>query len=233
MRCRALARFQATPGPRTLMIMAEEPELTERELRFVSEYIADPIAVRAYMRAFVCKSYNTARTNSSKLLAQANIKAEIDAAREARAKECGASFKRTLRKLASIAFGDPDDLYVADPENGGLPKPRPWDEIPAHARKNITSVKLKRRKLKGADDCLYEVEELEYKTLDPMAALDKLCKYLGIEKGSLTADELRAIIFGQAAAANGAATAPAQAADGAGGVQGGDGDGSGGLHPDE
>lgn len=212
------------------------PELTECERRFINEFLADPVAVAAYMRAFDCKVYGTAAVLASRLLKKDHIKAHLDASRRASAKQFGVSFNRALRKLAAVAFADPDALYEPDPENGGLPKPRPWADIPPAARKNIVSVKIKRRKLKGADDCLYELEELEYKMLDPMAALDKLCKYLGITKGSMTVDELRNLIYGPAAAANPPATqsgAPPVPADG---VQPGSEPGTAGraeLDPDE
>lgn len=182
--------------------MAELPtSLNERQLRFCHEYIAEPIAAQAYLRVFG-GAYSTARVEGPKLLANPAIAAEIESARDAWAKRCRLSFQRTLRTLAAIAFADPADLYESDDQNGGLPKPRPWNEIPPGARKNIKSVKFKRRKLsaKGDPDCLWEIEELEYKVADKEWAIGKLCEYLGITKGSLTPDELRAIIYGTTAA---------------------------------
>lgn len=187
-------------------------ELTEQQLRFVAEYVADPrSATRAYQRAFDLPHTNqSARTLACNLLKNVNVQAAIDAAREEWCKTLRFGFRTAVRKLASIALGDAGDFYEADDDNGGLPKPRPWNHIPPTARKNITSVKFKRRKLKSEASEVYELEELEYKVADQAWALGKLCEYLGVTKGSLTADELRGIIAGTtAAAANAPQTPPA------------------------
>jgi hypothetical protein len=177
-------------------------QLTERELKFVREYVAEPNAVRAYMKVFGERSYNQARVQAALLKNKPRVATEIEAGFTAHARSCKAKFSATIRKLASIAFQDPDAYYESDPDNGGLPKPKPWDEIDPASRKNICGVKLKRKRLKSATSELYEVEEVEYKFLDPMKALDMLCSHLGITKGGMTPDELRAIIFGSAAAAH-------------------------------
>jgi hypothetical protein len=48
----------------------------------------------------------------------------------------------------------------------------------------MQGVKIKRRKLKGASDdtVVLEVEEVEYKFPDKNAAIEKLCKHLGLTK---------------------------------------------------
>ncbi len=173
-------------------------QLTEQQRRFVAEYVADPrSATRAYQRAFNHPpTHTTSRNLASALMKDPHIQAALAEAREEWARSLRISFRSMIRKLASIALADPDDYFEPDAENGGLPKPRPWVDIPATARKNIKNVKIKRRKLKGADDCLYELEEFEYKVVDQEWALGKLCEYLGVTKGSLTADELRSIIAG-------------------------------------
>jgi hypothetical protein len=62
--------------------MAEPaPTLTEKQLRFACEYAADPNATQAYRRAFGSCSYNMARTEGPRLLANPAVKAEINAAR--------------------------------------------------------------------------------------------------------------------------------------------------------
>jgi len=198
-----------------------EGELTEQQLRFVAEYVADPrSATRAYQRAFnlhPVTSYNSAGVAAHALLKNLKIQAEIKACRHEWCKRHKITFQSTVRKLASIAFGDADDYYESDPENEGLPKPRPWREIPATARKNIKSIKFKRRKLKNpkdSSDCATELEELEYKLVDPEWALGKLCEYLGVTKGSLTTDELKQLIFGTTARAH-QTNVPAPATGGA------------------
>ena len=180
----------------TLPLVTPDNTLTERELRFVAEYVAEPNGTRAYMRAFGNPNYSTAATSAKDLLKKPHIRAEIAAARRAWVKQCRVSFQRTIRTLANIAFADTYDLYEPDPENNDLPKPRPWSEVPPHARKLVESVRIKRRKLKTESGELYEIEEIEYRTTSREWALNKLCDYLGITKGTLTVEDLRAILFG-------------------------------------
>lgn len=200
--------------------MADSATLSEKELRFCAEYAAEPNATQAYLRAYDC-AYTTANTEGCKLLVKPCIAAEIEAARKEYRRTCGVKFAKVVRKLAAIAFNDPDDFFEADADNCGLPKPRPWAKIKPRARKNILTVKLKRKRLRSAkknDDCLYEIEELDYKMLDPMAALALLCQYLGVTKGSLTVDELRSMVAGTAA--------PGSVASGPAGAEGGATDGA-------
>lgn len=185
-----MAELPLTPGGATL---------NESQLRFVAEYVADPRSkADAYRRAYNSPTMGvkSACASAIHLLDDARIQSEIAAARRDWCRKHRVTFQTVVRKLASIALGDSADLYEADPENGHLPKPRPWHHIPPAARKNIVTVKFKRRKLKDATDCVYELEELDYKVLDPMAALALLCQYLGVTKGSLTAEQLRDIIHG-------------------------------------
>lgn len=178
-------------------------ELTPLEIKFVRELVADPgNQTRVYMKVFGTKLYTTAAPAAVRLMKRPRVAAEIEAAHNAHARRCRAKFTATVRKLASIAFQDQDAYYESDPDNGGLPKPRPWDDIDPVSRKNICGIKIKRKRLKSATSEIYEVEDIEYKVLDPMKALDMLCSYLGITKGGMTPDELRAIIFGSAAAAH-------------------------------
>jgi len=172
----------------------ERPKLTVRQRRFVEEYAADPVAVQAYFRAFgrttnrgTRRTYGGASKSALRLLQNDVIKAEIEAAQAAYERRTRVSKARTLREIAAIAFADPADVYAPDPANGGLPMPRPWDEVPVGARKAISSVKIKRRRLKdkGDEATEWELEELEYKFHSKDAALDKLCKRLGLTKGDM------------------------------------------------
>lgn len=207
--------------------------LTEQQRRFVAEFVADPkSATRAYQRAFnLPYTHESSRTQACQLLKNPHIQAALAAQRREWGKGHRVTFRRLITKLASIAFGDVADLYESDPDNGGLPKPRPWDHIPPTARKNIKSIKFKRRKLKSESSELYELEEFDYKVADQEWALGKLCEYLGVTKGSLTADELRAIIYGNAA--NAAATPQDQAALPAASTEAGADTPVIKLHPDE
>lgn len=165
--------------------MADRPKLTEKQKRFVAEYAADPNAVQAYFRAFgrvtsrgVRRSYHGASRAAQRLLKNDSIKAEVTAAVRAHARACGVTARRTIREIALLAYADPDDLYEPDPATG-LPVPRPWRDIPPHARRTIAAVKVKRRRRTVAEE-EWEYEELEFKTHSKDAALDKLCRRLNL-----------------------------------------------------
>jgi phage terminase small subunit len=164
--------------------MAQKSALTEKELRFCREYACDPNATQAYLKAYGPQvSYGAAREAASVLLTKPNVKAEVDAARREYLRRVGLDATRILRGMTAAAFADMDDCFEPDPANGGLPKPRPWAEIPVATRRAMQGVKLKRRRLlaRGKGEATdWEVEELEYKFPDKGAAFDKLFRHLGM-----------------------------------------------------
>ena len=158
--------------------------LTEGEIRFCEEYAADPNATQAYRRAYPAATYKTARTEGSRLLADPDIKAVVDAIRHDYRRGLRIDTRRTLREAAGIAHADLGDLFEADPDNGGLPKPRKWSDVPPSTRKAIQTTKITRRRLceKGrkGETTEWEVESLEFKLFPKMDAIKTLCAYLGL-----------------------------------------------------
>lgn len=194
--------------------------LTTKQRRFVAEYAADGNAVQAYFRAFgrhtskgKPRSYKSAQVASSRLLSNAMVAAEVEAANAEHAARVGVDKDRVLRELAALAFADPGDVYRADPANDGLPTPRAWDDIPPAARRAIQATKIKRRRLKEKGEATqWEVEEIEYKFHSKTDALDKLCKRLGLyaaeEKGDANDAGGRSVEFLARLAALAAARQP-------------------------
>lgn len=178
------------------------PKLTEKQRRFVAEYAADENAVQAYFRAFgrttakgTARSYRAAQVNASKLLSTAIIQQELEKAREEYAARVRVSKGRVLREVSAVAFADPADAFDPDP-NGGPLLARPLHKIPAATRRAIQSVKVKRRRIAGNGNEVYEVEEVEYKFASKLDALDKLCKRLGFYSDEATAPkDGRAVII--------------------------------------
>lgn len=160
--------------------------LTAPQLRFCEEYAADPIGVQAYRRAFPGCSYNSARVEASKLLREPNIQAEIEACREGYRKATRVNAMRVLRELSAAGFFSWSDVLEGDDQcNGGLPRPKAWKDIPPAAKRALTSVKIKRKRIASTvkdDATCWEIEDIEFKGPDKNAALDKLCKHLGITK---------------------------------------------------
>lgn len=174
--------------------------LSEKELRFCREYAANPNATEAYLRAFRDSSYVTARTRSYRLLQKPAIQAELTASRKAYAKRARVSAVKALKELAAIAHFDPDDVFEGDDAcNDGLPVPRRWREIPPMARRAIAKIKIKRKRLSAGtrakdDKTCWEIEEVDYQFHSKDAALDKLCKHLGLTKDGAALEELLAAL---------------------------------------
>lgn len=207
--------------------------LTDNQLRFVREYVACRIATQAYMRAFTTPdftpAYNTARTEGSRLLANPDIKAEIEAASEVHKKECGFSTNKVLREYALCAFVDKVEYFEPDPHTG-LPRPRHWDKISPAMRRVIQSIKVKKRIVRKPDEenpFIEEIEEIEYRFADKLKALDKLADHLGLTKDNDAVKQLLALLATTAAGDQSSdATQSGQSADGANGA------GAGGPHTD-
>lgn len=207
--------------------------LTDNQLRFVREYVASRNATQAYLRAFstpdYTPAYSTARVEGCKLLANPNVQAEVQAAKEMHAKECGFSASKVLREYALVAFVDKVEYFEADAHTG-LPKPRHWDKISPAMRRAIVSIKVKKRIVRNPshdDPTIEEIEEIEYKLADKLKALDKLADHLGLTKDSDAVKQLLTILSTTAPGDQSSdATQSGQSADGT------DGSGAGGPHPD-
>lgn len=89
--------------------------LTEKQSRFVDEYLIDFNATRSYKAAYPnCKSDNTARTESCKFLAKPNIQEEV-MKRKARLKEkVQITQEMVINEYKKIAFFDPRKLFNDD-----------------------------------------------------------------------------------------------------------------------
>lgn len=85
-------------------------ELTPNQKIFVDEYLIDLNATRAYKAAYKsCKKDETARTNGSRLLTNANIKAYVDKRMQERAKRTEITQDKVLEELAKIGFANIGD----------------------------------------------------------------------------------------------------------------------------
>jgi phage terminase small subunit len=167
----------------------EKPALTLKQKRFIEEYACDGNATQAYFRAFgrttskgTRRSYLAAQVQSSRLLLNPIVAAEVKAAQDAYAARIRVTKARVLKEVAAVAFADPADAFDPDP-NGGPLVAKKLHDIPAATRRAIQSVKVKRRRIAGGGNEVYEVEEVEYKFASKMDALEKLFKKLGFYAG--------------------------------------------------
>jgi phage terminase small subunit len=63
-------------------------------------------ATEAYKKAYGCTNDGTARVNASRLLANANIKAELDKKLKELTEKAGVTAEKVIEELAHIAFDD-------------------------------------------------------------------------------------------------------------------------------
>lgn len=87
--------------------MPKRGELSEREMRFVMEYLEDQNATRAYEAAgYPVTSYANSRNAASKLMTKGYILDAISREKEKIMKELHITKGRVLREIAKLAFTD-------------------------------------------------------------------------------------------------------------------------------
>lgn len=149
-------------------------KLTEKQKRFVEEYLIDLNATQAAIRAGY--SPNTARDIGCENLAKPNIRACIDKEIAERSKRTGINQDRVIRELARLAFVNAND--VIDMEEATLKDGATEDDTAA-----IASVKVKTIPTKEGEGI-----EREIKLTDKLKALELLGKHLGMFKDKVEID---------------------------------------------
>ena len=142
--------------------------MTKKQKRFIEEYLIDPNATQAAIRAGY--SPDTAKSIGSENLTKPDIKAQIARAMAERSRRTGVNADRVIMELAKIAFVNAND--VIDAETATL-KP---DALPEDTAA-IQSVKVKT----FGEDGL----EREIKMADKLKALELLGKHLGMFRDKL------------------------------------------------
>ena len=138
------------------------PKMTERQKRFVSEYLIDLNAKQAAIRAGY--SPNTASVIGPENLAKLCVRSAVDKAIAARAVRTGVSQDRVVRELARIAFMDP--TRVIDFQKGVV-----MEDLSEDDRAVLSGVKVKDGEV---------FTEREVKLLDKLKALELLGKHMGM-----------------------------------------------------
>ena len=140
--------------------------LTEKQKRFIEEYLIDLNATQAAIRAGF--SVKNADKIGSILLGKIRVKNAIDKAMAERSRRTGITQDRVLRELAKVAFVNPTDVINMDEAT-----------IRGEANREdtaaIASVKVKT--IPGEDG---DIVEREVKMCDKLKALELLGKHLGM-----------------------------------------------------
>ena len=149
-------------------------KLTEKQKRFVEEYLIDLNATQAAIRAGY--SPNTAKDIGCENLAKPNIRACIDKEIAERSKRTGINQDRVIRELARLACVNANDGI--DMEEATLKDGATEDDTAA-----IASVKVKTIPTKEGEGI-----EREIKLTDKLKALELLGKHLGMFKDKVEID---------------------------------------------
>ena len=140
--------------------------LTEKQRRFVDEYLIDLNATQAAIRAGY--SVKTAREQASQNLTKLNIQQAISEKMAERSKRTGVNQDRIVLELAKIAFVNAAD--VIDSDDATIKAGATADDTAA-----IQSVKVK---VIPTKEC--EGVEREIRLNDKLKALELLGKHLGM-----------------------------------------------------
>lgn len=140
--------------------------MTNKQKRFVDEYLLDLNATQAAIRAGY--SPKTANEQGARLLANVSISTAVAIALAERSKRTGINADRIIQELAKLAFVNPTD--VINMESASIKSDASRDDTAA-----IASVKVK---MTQSDDGY--IMEREVKTYDKIRALELLGKHVGL-----------------------------------------------------
>ena len=183
--------------------------LTDKQRLFCIYFIKYFNATKAYQRAYEC-DYVTARTNGSRLLTNANIKAEVERMKQEQTSGLLLDVKDVIQKYIDIAFADITDFV----EFGGkeLPMRDSFSgELLIDNEGNPLTEHHSFVDVKNSDDVdgtiINEVKQgkdgISVKLADRMKALDMLAKYTDLlsdnDKKKLQEEKLKADIAKTAA----------------------------------
>lgn len=142
-------------------------ELNEKQRAFCREYVVDWNGARAYQKVYGCE-YDTARTNSSRLLANANIKEYILTIQKNLEHLAGISRLRVLLEFMKIAFSN-----VSDFQETWVDK-KEFDKLTEDEKACICEIK--NEKIVGDG---WDKEVVKVKLYDKQKALENISKMMG------------------------------------------------------
>jgi phage terminase small subunit len=141
-------------------------KLTDKQQKFVEEYLIDLNATQAAIRAGY--SVNTANEQGARLLVNVSISNAIAKAMAERSRRTGISADRIVNELAKIAFVNPADIINFD-------EATVKDSATRDDTATISSVKVKTIPTEDGN-----ITEREIKMYDKTKALELLGKHLGM-----------------------------------------------------
>ena len=148
-------------------------KLTEKQQRFVDEYIIDLNATQAAIRTGY--SEKTSYSIGHEILKKPEIQEAIALANDKRAQRTEITADRVLQELAKIGFSDLRNVLT---KNGHLIDPQDWDDDMAGAISSVEVVTTHQRGEVSADTPIEHTHKI--KVWDKNSALEKMGKHLGM-----------------------------------------------------
>lgn len=148
--------------------MASRPsKLTQKQARFVEEYLVDLNAAAAARRA----GYTSRRSEAIgyEILTKHDVQAAISAAQRERSARTGVTADRVIQEIARIAFADPRDIMEWGPSGVMARESSELSDDQAAAVAEVHETKTK----DGGGS-------MRVKLHSKTDALDKLCRHLGL-----------------------------------------------------
>lgn len=135
------ARLKRTLSPAARRVVSADTALTPQQRRFVDEFAAGGFLnqTKAYEASYKAKGA-AAVSGASRLLAQANVAAAVQAMRDKLSEKLEVKAERVLAEWVAMGFYDPADLVVTDPTTGevrDITSPRDLKLLPEQVRRCI------------------------------------------------------------------------------------------------
>ncbi len=150
--------------------------LSEKQRRFVDEYLIDLNGTQAAIRAGY--SPRTANEQAARLLAKVSIQTEVKRLKAIKAEENKVTADRIIEELALIAFADMGDFASVN-DDGAIQFKR-FDQLPARGTRIIKKIKESITTLSKGDDCTVIQTKPQLELHDKMKALELLGKHFGL-----------------------------------------------------
>ena len=148
--------------------------LTDKQARFVQEYLIDLNATQAAIRAGY--SENKAKVMASENLTTPYISDAIANAQAERSKRTEITQDMVLRELAKVGFSDLRNVFTKE---GHIINPQDWDDHTAGAVSSLEVIRKPSAEMDEAGNPSFEYVH-KFKVWDKVSALEKVGKHLGM-----------------------------------------------------
>lgn len=155
--------------------------MTPKQQRFVEEYLKEPDATKAAIRAKYSK--NTAGQIGYQLLQKTLVRKAIEKGQLAAQERTGVTVDRVLKELAAIGFADMGTYLKLDGKD--TTARLDWSKLPKSATKIIQEI-TQEEHTGGRGHETGQVRRTKFKLYSKLDALEKLARHLGMYDDKMT-----------------------------------------------